>query len=356
MKHKKLVIGSALALAAGGTVYLTRKAMAAPSGLSFSEMAVDRLGIIPGGDLYLSGVVRNNTGAAQRVTVTGEFIDITASTDEIEMAPGEEVEYLLILRDNKGTPGDTHTPAVRVDGTSENYPDVAIAPKHRKGELGWIWAGGDKLVGASNHGDWREVLYWGAVVLDEYSVGHGLDNMGQNVLPDRLRSQWQDTKPKRFWGLGHGAPDVFTVDNEEVFFTDAGKNLDLVSGCWVHLQSCETAQRLGPAIIDAGASGYIGYYDPFWLVYHRDKDAGCARWLTASADCDRYMEDLLDEGITDPDTLLARGRDRFDREISYWEENYDSEEIDGTPVTERLANIIITVLTKDREALRVYAP
>jgi len=355
MKHKKLVIGSALTLAVGGTVYLTRRAMAAPPGFSFSEMAVDRLGIVPGGDLYLSGTVKNNTGATQRVTVTGEFMDITASTDEIEMAPGEEVDYLLILRDNKGTPGNIHTPAVRVDGASENYPDVAITPKHTMGELGWIWAGGDKLVGASNHGDWREVLYWGSVVLDEYSIGHGLDNKGQNVLPDRLRSQWLDTKPKRFWGLGHGSPTVFTVDNLEHFFEASGKNLDLVDGCWVHLQSCETAQQLGHAIIDAGASGYIGYYNPFWLVRVRGKDAGCARFITASEDCDRYMEDLLDEGITSPDTLLARGKDRFDGEIGYWEENYDKEEIDGKAVSEHMANILITVLTRDREALRVYA-
>jgi len=355
MKHKKLVIGSALALATGAAVYATSRAGAAPA-YSISGASSDRLGIVPGGDLYLSGTVRNNTGGTQTITVEGRFMDITAKTDSIDIDPGEDVDYLLILRDNKGTPGNAHAPVVRVNGVSETYPDVTIAPKHKMGELGWIWAGGDKLVGASNHGDWREVLYWGSVVLDEYSIGHGLDNMGQGVLPDRLRSQWQDTKPKRFWGLGHGSKTVFTVDNKEYFFTASGKNLDLVSGCWVHLQSCLTAQQLGPAIIDAGASGYIGYHGPFWLVRYRGKEAGCARWLTACEDCDRHMEDLLDEGITDPDTLLTRGKDGFNREISYWENNYDNEEIDGTPVNEHMANILITLLTRDRRALRVYGP
>lgn len=66
-------------------------------------------------------------------------------------------------------------------------------------------------------------------------------------------------------GVGHGTPTEFT-GHKEAGLIDIN-SIPGVKGKMVFLISCETAQSLGPALVEAGARSYIGFYeDVIWLM------------------------------------------------------------------------------------------
>lgn len=75
-------------------------------------------------------------------------------------------------------------------------------------------------------------------------------------------------------GVGHGAPDAYAGHNDQIMMTvDSLPNL---KNKVVILLSCETAQQLGPAIVEAGAAGYIGWKEDFvWIM---DIDQATTPW------------------------------------------------------------------------------
>lgn len=75
-------------------------------------------------------------------------------------------------------------------------------------------------------------------------------------------------------GVGHGSPDVFTGHNNEIVMDT--KNIPDVEGKVVVLVSCETAQQLGPALVEAGAFSYIGFKED--LVWIMDADLSSTPW------------------------------------------------------------------------------
>lgn len=75
-------------------------------------------------------------------------------------------------------------------------------------------------------------------------------------------------------GIGHGSPSEFCGHNDEVIL-DTG-SIPNVKGKAVFLISCETAQQLGPSLIDAGAASYIGFKDD--LVWIMDADLASTPW------------------------------------------------------------------------------
>jgi len=75
-------------------------------------------------------------------------------------------------------------------------------------------------------------------------------------------------------GAGHGSPTEFCGHDNEVLMDI--RNMPDVKGKVVILISCETAQELGPALIAAGAKGYIGFrQDLVWVV---DADKSATPW------------------------------------------------------------------------------
>lgn len=80
-------------------------------------------------------------------------------------------------------------------------------------------------------------------------------------------------------GVGHGAPDLFAGHNDQILMT--ANSIPNVRGKIVVLVSCETAQVLGPALINAGAQGFIGFREDFvWVV---DADMLHQPWADAFA-------------------------------------------------------------------------
>lgn len=75
-------------------------------------------------------------------------------------------------------------------------------------------------------------------------------------------------------GVGHGSPEVFAGHRDEILMDT--QNIPDVAGKVVVLISCETAQKLGPAIVASGAVSYIGFKED--LVWVMDGDMVTTPW------------------------------------------------------------------------------
>lgn len=75
-------------------------------------------------------------------------------------------------------------------------------------------------------------------------------------------------------GVGHGDPTAFCGHNDQVIMNTL--SIPDVRGKVVILISCETAQVLGPELIKAGASSYIGFKED--LVWVCDADLSSSPW------------------------------------------------------------------------------
>lgn len=74
--------------------------------------------------------------------------------------------------------------------------------------------------------------------------------------------------------VGHGSPDELCGYNNEVILDTS--SIPDVKNKVVVLISCETAQRLGPSLIDAGVISYIGFKDD--LLWVCDSDLASTPW------------------------------------------------------------------------------
>lgn len=75
-------------------------------------------------------------------------------------------------------------------------------------------------------------------------------------------------------GVGHGSPHEFCGHNDQVILDTL--SIPDVKGKVVILISCETAQVLGPELINAGAASYIGFKED--LVWIMDADLAPSPW------------------------------------------------------------------------------
>jgi len=75
-------------------------------------------------------------------------------------------------------------------------------------------------------------------------------------------------------GSGHGDPDTFTGQNEVILMDT--EHIPNVKGKIIKLVSCETGQKLGPALINAGAIAFQGFKEDFiWVM---DGDSILTPW------------------------------------------------------------------------------
>jgi hypothetical protein len=201
----------------------------------------------------------------------------------------------------------------------------------------------------------QPALIWGAAPLQKYADEIGAEVLGGIPSPDNLRSIILAYNPPRLYIFGHGNDWAQTVERCEVFLTDYihdALNLDLVKDRYVHLLACLTAKSLGPAIIEAGGLGYFGYIEEFWLI--GKATPGCCRFVDAPVYGDIEIERAFNEGEINLKVIYDRAINRYNEEIAYWEENWDKETCNGTPITSEEAQILIGALIHNRDALKYY--
>lgn len=93
---------------------------------------------------------------------------------------------------------------------------------------------------------------------------------------------------------GHGANDRLAGEDGEIILDS--DNISLLKGKSVHALSCQTAKKLGPAAMEAGAKAYIGYDEDFVFVNDDSK-------LTRPEE-DETAALFLDPAFTAPKALL----------------------------------------------------
>ncbi len=69
-------------------------------------------------------------------------------------------------------------------------------------------------------------------------------------------------------GCGHGSPTVYTGYQQAVVLSSSDSALlAKLQGKHIHLLSCLTAQKLGPAMMQKGAASYCGYVPSFYFTW-----------------------------------------------------------------------------------------
>lgn len=95
---------------------------------------------------------------------------------------------------------------------------------------------------------------------------------------------------------------------------------------------------------------FFGYCEPRMLIL-KDKPVP-RRFVEAPFYADMEIERALLAGERDLPALYAKAIGRYNEEIEYWQEHWDDESCDGAPVIEAEAQLLITTLIHNRDALR----
>jgi len=96
-----------------------------------------------------------------------------------------------------------------------------------------------------------------------------VDISREKVTQKEFTSRMAKVKPQLVVLNGHGS-------ETELAGQDNGPLLDLTNahalkGTVTYARSCNSAHTLGPATVVQGAKAYIGYLQPFYMGYNRDK-------------------------------------------------------------------------------------
>ena len=139
--------------------------------------------------------------------------------------------------------------------------------------------------------------------------------IGDEANKEKIKQELQRLNPIFFFGLGHGNVDVYSVECTEVFMRVGDPEVDLMKERVVVLNSCLTAQELGPAIIDAGAITYLGSKEEFWFFIG---DApGTTRAVRSPFLAEYQFDASILQGKSTGDARQDQMR-KYDEEINYW--------------------------------------
>lgn len=140
--------------------------------------------------------------------------------------------------------------------------------------------------------------------------------VGDDANPENIKQQLQTLNPALFCGIGHGNVNVYSVECTEILVrSENAEQLSLFKDRIVQLNSCLTAQVLGPALIEAGAVAYVGSKEPFWLYVAEE---ACASRAVRSGFLAEYeFVASLMRGAT-VGQARADQLQRYEEEINYW--------------------------------------
>jgi len=171
------------------------------------------------------------------------------------------------------------------------------------------------------------------------------DLNGEDCVKEQIYNILEVIDPIFFFAMGHGAPDAFTDNNEEIVWQCGENSCYLpptnLKGRIVYLWSCLTARELGPKIIEYGAISYIGYNEEWaWVSSttpagdpYNDPYAAC--FFDSASEIIRALVDGCTVG-----QAVQKSIDKYNAWISYWEQSEDI-----------YASEIIKWLIWDRDAL-----
>jgi len=154
----------------------------------------------------------------------------------------------------------------------------------------------------------------------EYAQQQGqeiIDIAGGNANKAPVYAAIDSNNPTHFYGFGHGGNTRFTGDSEQDIFTV--NECDKLAGKEVYLLSCLTANALGSAIIQNGATAYAGYRISWTWVSDSGSDGDPYQDLYAKGFYESANElwVALIDGKTFEEAVQA-AIDKYNEWIDYW--------------------------------------
>ena len=163
--------------------------------------------------------------------------------------------------------------------------------------------------------EYASVVLHQIVEANKHSGQTIIELIGDDATPDNALKQLQNTNPIVFSMTGHGNETTTSLECTAVLVNTESPQLSLLKGRVVSLVSCLTAQQLGPAIIDAGATAYLGYKENFWFFI--GDAAGTTRAVQSPFLAAFQFEASLLQGKSVADARKDQLA-KYDEEIAYW--------------------------------------
>ncbi|MBA7490217.1 hypothetical protein ES702_00752 [subsurface metagenome] len=143
-----------------------------------------------------------------------------------------------------------------------------------------------------------------------------IELVGEEANAENVKNKIRTSDAGTVVGVGHGNVNVYTVECTEILVRSENvEQLSLFKDRIVQLNSCLTAQVLGPALIEAGVVAYVGSREPFWLYVAEEACASRAVRSTFLAEYE-FVASLL-RGAT-VGQARADQLQRYEEEINYW--------------------------------------
>jgi hypothetical protein len=159
---------------------------------------------------------------------------------------------------------------------------------------------------------------------------------GTDANPDRISKEIELNDPILVVSCGHGSPECTSCECTRVYLCTT-MNVEKMSGRVIVLNSCFTAQLLGPALIQNGTRAYFGDSEEF--LFYMGSLPGWGRATKAPFLCEFQAVASLLEGKTTGEAQRDR-LERYDEEIAYWTE--------GSGKNSFEAPLIANILTIDK--------
>jgi hypothetical protein len=138
---------------------------------------------------------------------------------------------------------------------------------------------------------------------------------GSDANPTNIDTAIAEIRPMMIFGTGHGNVDVYSVECRTVYMRVCDARTSKMAGRVIHLNSCLTAQQLGPDLINKGALTYYGSNEEFWLYVGQSPCSD--RSVEAVFLAELQVEASLMSGRTTGKAQEDRLK-RYDEEIAYW--------------------------------------
>lgn len=158
--------------------------------------------------------------------------------------------------------------------------------------------------------------------------------IGDDANPTKVWDTLDSLNPIVYSMCGHGAYDKTSVECTELLVTvgetdKLAKFKDRV----VHTNSCQCGAQLGPAIMTAGALGYVGSNESFW--FYVGDDANTTRAVRSPFLAEWAFDVGLLQGKTvgEARTYMMQ---KYEEELTYWVEGDGKNHADAGEI----ANII----------------
>jgi hypothetical protein len=167
----------------------------------------------------------------------------------------------------------------------------------------------------------QHYLEYGSCVVREIVAAHRkpgqsvVELKGSDANPTAIDGALSSADPIFFFGVGHGNTGIWSCECKTIYMVTCDARTARMRGRVVHLNSCLTAQQLGPDLIAKGALAYYGSQEEFWLYVGAPP---CTeRSVKAVFLCEYQVEASLMDGRTTGEAQEDRLK-RYDEEIEYW--------------------------------------